>query len=104
MATASSPLFVLRGQSRRPIRSSERLRNCCCGFAPLSRLAEVSLFVDSRATRLVQAADFVVHGVHDRLSDPPRANVQPRSYSLYRLAIASVDARCVEVYNLASAW
>lgn len=33
-------------------------------FAPLSRLAEVPLFVDSRATRLVQAADFVVHGVY----------------------------------------
>ena len=33
-------------------------------FARLTRLAEVPLFIDSRATRLTQAADFVAHAVY----------------------------------------
>lgn len=33
-------------------------------FSRLGRLAEVPLFIDSRASRLTQAADFVAHGVY----------------------------------------
>ncbi len=33
-------------------------------FGRLGRLAEVPLFIDSKATRLTQAADFVAHGVY----------------------------------------
>lgn len=35
---------------------------------PLSRLGEVPLFVDSRASRLIQAADFVAHSVYRNYS------------------------------------
>lgn len=55
----------------------QRWRTTGTRFARLRRLVEVPLFIDSRATRLTQAADFVAHGVYrfyhagdDRLFTP----------------------------------
>ena len=42
----------------------QRWRTAGTRFARLGRLAEVPLFIDSKATRLTQAADFVAHGVY----------------------------------------
>ena len=42
----------------------QRWRTAGTRFARLGRLVEVPLFIDSRATRLTQAADFVAHGVY----------------------------------------
>lgn len=42
----------------------QRWRTSGTRFAKLGRLVEVPLFIDSRATRLTQAADFVAHGVY----------------------------------------
>lgn len=42
----------------------QRWRTSGTRFARLTRLAEVPLFIDSKATRLTQAADFVAHGVY----------------------------------------
>jgi hypothetical protein len=49
----------------------QRWRNAGTRFTSLTRLVEVPLFVDSKVTRLTQAADFVAHGVyrHYRASD-----------------------------------
>lgn len=42
----------------------QRWRTSGTRFARLGRLVEVPLFIDSKATRLTQAADFVAHGVY----------------------------------------
>lgn len=42
----------------------QRWRDEGTRFARLGRLAEVPLFIDSRATRLTQAADFVAHAAY----------------------------------------
>ena len=42
----------------------ERWRDTGTRFARLRRLSEVPLFIDSAASRLVQLADFVAHGVY----------------------------------------
>lgn len=41
-----------------------RWRESGTRFAPLTKLVEVPLFVDSRATRMIQLADFVAHAVY----------------------------------------
>src|SRR5207245_33720 len=42
----------------------QRWRDTGTRFARLSRLVEVPLFVDSRASRLVQCADVIAHAVY----------------------------------------
>ncbi|HZT44657.1 MAG TPA: DUF3800 domain-containing protein [Gaiellaceae bacterium] len=42
----------------------QRWRTSGTRFVRLTRLAEVPLFIDSRSTRLTQAADFVAHAVY----------------------------------------
>lgn len=47
---------------------AQRWRTTGTRFARLTRLAEVPLFIDSKATRLTQAADFVAHAVYRHYS------------------------------------
>lgn len=55
----------------------QRWRTSGTRFARLTRLAEVPLFIDSKATRLTQAADFVAHAVYRHYAAGDSALLSP---------------------------
>ncbi|MDY7225783.1 DUF3800 domain-containing protein [Hyalangium rubrum] len=54
-----------------------RWRESGTRFAPLTKLVEVPLFVDSRATRLIQLADFVAHAVYRKYQAADGTYLEP---------------------------